>query len=182
MNDDTQESSSIKSNKLSNELLIKQAEAALAEEKCLEAGRLLRQVDDSSLLQDQHRDCLKVAEEFETAMKDLMQRTPEQDGWTKQTERHNQRFDTAIYYKVNPNNHQLTCLMEAAIPSSLLAPLLSVMNECTLYGSWMPSWKHPFRIGYRKTDVLKEIGRGHLINHVVVDLPPPYDARDLILL
>ena len=162
--------------------LIKQAEADLAEEKFLAAGRLLRQVKDTSLLQPQHQECLQIANEFELAMEDLVQTTPEKDGWTKQTERHNQKFDTAIYYKVNPQNHQLTCLMEAAVPSSLLVPLLSIMNECALYGTWMPSWKRPFRVGYRKTDVLKEMGRGNLINHVVVDLPPPYHARDLVLL
>ncbi|KAL7575585.1 hypothetical protein ACA910_020156 [Epithemia clementina (nom. ined.)] len=169
-------------NNSSNMLLLQQAEAAMAEERYLEAGRLLHQVDDSSVLEERHLECLKIVEEFKESMEDLMQPTPEQDGWTKQTERHNKRFDTAIYYKVDPTNHQLTCLMEAAIPSSLLVPLISIMNECTLYGTWMPSWKHPFRVGYRKTDVLKEMGRGNLINHVVVDLFPPYHPRDIIML
>lgn len=158
--------------------LIQRAEQEISEERVLAAARLLRQVKDTSKLSEKLLKDLDVAADFEASIADMLTFNPKEEGWTKQAEKH-AKFDTAIWYKVDKNHH-LTCRMEAAIPASLLVPIIAAMNECELYGTWMPSWRFP-RIGYRRVSKLRDFGRGNLIYQVIVDMPPPYHARDAVV-
>jgi hypothetical protein len=82
--------------------------------------------------------------------------TPNDGGDRKeQGELHNGHYDTSIDYKVELGA-QLPCRMESPIPSSLLVPLLSVLNlnGLSLYHVWIPSWMKPFKIGVRQSKQL----------------------------
>lgn len=102
---------------------------------------------------------------------------PETQGWTKQGESHG-NYDTMIYYKID-QNHTITCRVETPIISSLLVPLLAVFNETELYHTWMPRWKVP-KLAVSESNRLKELGRGHQIVQVRVDMPFPFANRECI--
>ena len=159
--------------------LISEAEKAFSVERLLVAAKLLEKVQDKSLLRDEHRSILKWAEITETSMRTLLQ-SPEEDGspWIKQCEKHGHR-DFFVYYQVDEQHH-LTSRIDCAIESSLLLPILSVFNESDLYGTWMPSWKRPFKLGIQESCKLKETGRGNQIIKVSVAMPFPVKTRETV--
>ena len=157
--------------------LLEQAKTHFDEERLLQAARLLRQVEDKSLLSEQHRKWLHMANVVEDAVGDLLSQPNGE--WTKQGESHG-RYDTSIYYKVD-SAARLTCRLESPIPSSLLVPLLSVLNESSLYHTWIPSWKNPISLGVRLSKQLLNDTRGHQIIQVQCDVPWPMAAREVLL-
>ena len=62
---------------------------------------------------------------FRHAVNDLLS-SPERDDWKKQ--HGGLAGDFTIYYKIE-DGAKLTCRVESPIPSNLLVPLLSVLNE-----------------------------------------------------
>jgi hypothetical protein len=167
--------------------LIDQAKVYFDEEKLFEAARVLRQVDSSSpLLTDFHRKLQKNALVCEKAVAELLSSPNSDDNnnngeeeWKKQGET-NGSYPTTIYYKVEPGA-RLTCRMETPVPSSLLVPLLSVLNESELYHTWIPSWTHPFRLGVQKSQQLLHDTRGHQIIQVQCDVPWPMASREVLM-
>jgi hypothetical protein len=101
------------------------------------------------------------------------------NGWKKQAELHT-HMDTLLYYKVHDSSSAISCRIDSTLDESLLVPLLSVFNESDLYSMWMPSWRHP-KLGVRKSQKLKDLGRGHQVIQVVVDMPFPIADRECIL-
>ena len=158
--------------------LLRQAEELVARERFLAASELLKKVSDTSLYRDKHHVYLKVAQECDAVLQDLLS-SPERSGWKKQGETHGRR-DSLIYYKVDPGTCKLHCRIETPIESSLLNPLLAVFNESDLYATWMPSWKTP-RLGIRRSVMLKELGRGNQVVQVTVDMPFPLKNRECVL-
>jgi hypothetical protein len=145
--------------------LIKQAEEAAAVEQYLVAGRLLRRVSNEAVLKSKHKLYLVMAEQSEQIMRDLMSQYPEESGWTKQCESHGRR-DTLIYYKVD-EKFRLTCRIETPIEVSMLVPLLAVMNETDLFHA------------AGESVMVKELGRGTQIVHVIFDTPFPFENREM---
>jgi hypothetical protein len=163
----------------SDDELIALAEELFAVEKVLEAYRLLQNVRDKDLLLEKHHRMCKVATECAAAISDLQSEPgTAESGWTKQGESHG-RHDTAIYYKVD-GDARLTCRVETPIESSLLVPLLSVLNESNLYTDWVPSWQMP-KIGIRTSRQLQQIGRANQILHVIGDVPWPLYPREVVM-
>jgi hypothetical protein len=144
--------------------LIRRAQDFLQEEQLLAAARLLRRVSDPSKLTPAHRGALHNAKACQAAVDDLLGQVDHTSGqdWKKQGESHGS-YSTTIYYKVDPSaGARLTTRIETPIPFSLLVPLLSVLNESDLYGSWIPSWKRP-KLRLRKCKQLINDSRGHQI-------------------
>lgn len=163
----------------SDEELIALAEQLFDAEKVLEASRHLQKVKNRDLLAGPHHHICKVASECDAAISDLLNEPgTAESGWTKQGESHG-RHDTAIYYKVDGDS-KLTCRLETPIESSLLVPLLSVLNESNLYTDWCPTWTIP-KLGIRTSLQLQKIGRANQILHVVGDIPWPFSPRDVVL-
>eukprot|EP00531_Pseudo-nitzschia_arenysensis_P015831 CAMPEP_0116128000 /NCGR_PEP_ID=MMETSP0329-20121206/7130_1 /TAXON_ID=697910 /ORGANISM="Pseudo-nitzschia arenysensis, Strain B593" /LENGTH=370 /DNA_ID=CAMNT_0003622117 /DNA_START=119 /DNA_END=1231 /DNA_ORIENTATION=+ len=156
--------------------LLKMIDGLFKEEKHLEAARILRTVEDPSLLTDKHRKLLKKAGIIEEAMAELL--SSPQEEWTKQGESHGQ-FDFTIYYKVE-EGARLTCRIESPIPHSLLVPLLSVLNESALYHTWIPSWQTPFKLGVQESNQLLHDSRGHQVIQVSVSVPWPMKPREAL--
>ena len=126
--------------------LIAQAEHEYQEDRLLAAARLLRQVQNESLLKDVHSKMLRTANDCEAFVHSITSSVDHGDEnddapseWKKQGESHG-RHDSVIYYKMGgEQGNCLTARVETPIPSSLLVPLLSVLNECELYREWLPS-------------------------------------------
>lgn len=156
--------------------LIRQAEELYKVLRYFLAADLLNQVSDQSLLEPKHCHIQSMAAAARQSMQDVLQPAAT-SGWKKQGESHGHR-DTMVHYKVHDDN-SLVCRIETPIESSLLVPLLSVFNESTLYDTWMPRWKVP-SLGVKKSVKLAELGIGHQVVQVVVDMPFPFANRECI--
>jgi hypothetical protein len=157
--------------------LILQAEDHYANQRHFKAAACLKSVSNESLLEEKHRRMIEMAEKASAVKDELMLPHPETAGWRKQGETHGHR-DTMIYYKINPDN-TIICRVETPIECSLLVPLLSIFNESELYHTWMPRWKVP-RLAMSESNRLKEMGRGHQIVQVCIDMPFPFANRECI--
>lgn len=157
--------------------LIQKADEFFAVEKLLDSAKLLRQVQDKSLLTPKHEWMLRWADMIERGMNDLLV-PPSEEGsdWTKQSETHGHR-DFTVYYHYTEDNH-LTCRIDSAIESSLLIPIISVFNESDLYDTWMPSFKKPIRMGIQESRKIKEEGRGNQIIRVKASMAWPFKMRE----
>jgi hypothetical protein len=158
--------------------LLQKAETHVAEEQLLQAARLFRQISNQALLTHRHRRVLDMAIECEKVVTDLLG-DPDKT-WTKQSESHG-NWDTRVYYKVHQvqKRHVIVARIESPIPSDLLVPLLSVLNESDLYSSWMPSWKHP-KLGVESSQKLRDFGRGNQVIAVRVRMPLLFSDRESI--
>lgn len=156
---------------------MEKAKEFIAVERYLEAARYLRQVQDTTKLTTQFRHALLWADEMDDRLRREKAETFVAHGWKKQGEAHAD-YDFVTYHKVDSRN-RLTVRIELILESSMVVPLLSVLNETNLYSEWMPSWKHP-RVGLRQSNMLHEIGRGNQIVQVTVDMPFPLAAREVV--
>ena len=171
----------------SAERLIAQAEHEYQEDRLLAAARLLRQVEDESLLKDVHRKMLRTANDCEAFVHSITSSVDHGDGnddapseWKQQGESHG-RHDSVVYYKMGgEQGNCLTARVETPIPSSLLVPLLSVLNECELYREWLPSFDKP-RLGVTKSEKLGQTGRVSQVLAVAMDSPWPLATREVII-
>ena len=160
--------------------LIRQAEENQAICRYLAAAECLKGVSDETLLTPLHRHIVEIADHATTLKRDLMQDHPaKEQGWKKQTEKHGHR-DFVIYYKVDQETNQIVCRIDSPIESSLLNPLMSVFNESELYSKWMPRYKVPLKLGMSESNKLIELGRGHQVVQVKIDMPPLFNNRECI--
>jgi len=159
--------------------LIRQADEHHAVCRYFEAAALLKRVSEPSRLTPQHHRILEVAEDGEKLKRDLLPEHPEEEGWKKQTEKHGHR-DVIVYYKVNPDTNKIICRIDCPIESSLLNPFIAVLNESELYHTWMPKYTFPVKLGMSESNKLKELGRGHQIVQVKIDMPFPFKNRECI--
>lgn len=79
---------------------------------------------------------------------------------------------------MNPDA-SLVVRIETPIESSLLNPLLSVLNESELYTTWMPSFRFP-RLGVQVAEKMQEAGRGNQVIRVKLAMPIPFYDRECI--
>jgi len=166
-------------NDVKDNQLIEQADREAAEQRLLGAAKLLQQVQDRSLLQEQHHTILRWADEFEIAIHDLQQE-PDDVGWKKQGESHGDH-DFIVYYRVDPETYQLSCRIDSVIDPSLFIPVISVFHESDLFQTWMPSYEKPIQLGIRETKMLKEMGRANQLIQVIVDMAWPLLTREVIM-
>ena len=158
-----------------NELL-KEGTRSCEDDQIIPGARLLRQIQDKSLLKENHQEFLRRAQVSETLREQLM--APSSEGWKKQGESHGNR-DFIVYYKLEDGG-KLLCRIESVIESSLYVPFLSVMNETDLYETWFPSWKFPFKMGINRSIKLKQRGRCEQVVQLTVDLPFPMNKREIV--
>jgi len=161
--------------------LITEAEHHFKEDQLLAAARLLRKVRDNSLLQDKHIKVLRRAHDCQSFVDSLKSPVDDESEWTKQGENHG-RHESVIYYKMEgETGTHLTARVETPIPSTLLVPLLSVLNESELYKTWLPSWERPVRLGVTKSEKLGQAGRVNQVLAVGTASPWPLAEREVII-
>jgi hypothetical protein len=161
----------------SDEDLLAQADELLQLERLFEAVKLIRAVKDESLLADRHREVIASCEDIEMAIRDLLGDPDDASGWKKQSESHGKR-DTIIYSI--DDKSQLTCRIETPIETSLLVPLLAVLNETDLYSTWIPSWYMP-SVGLRHSEKLQQASRANQIIKITVNIPWPISGAEIVL-
>lgn len=165
--------------KLSEERVgLKKGEDLYKDDKLLQAGRILSNLNES-FLEEQHKKILEKARVGEDMMSDLKSSLNNNE-WIKQGRIENPA--TLIYYKLEKSDEKIQLLtrIETPIHSSLLVPLLSVLNETELYQSWLPNWSTP-RMKIRKCTKVAQVGRVSQIILLTFDLPWPITARELVL-
>lgn len=164
------------SSSLTDEELLEKVKLHYDDERLLDAARLLRQIEDKSLLTEFHNKLLTNASVVEEAVADLLSEPDEH--WIKQGETSG-TYPTSIYYKLE-DGARMHCRLETPLPSSLLVPLLSVLNESELYRTWIPSWTYPVQMGVRESKQLLNDTRGHQIIQVHCDVPWPMYPREAL--
>lgn len=158
--------------------LIEKAEQLYNSEQLLAAARILRQVrNPRQVLTEQHRKLLNIAHLVEDAVKDFL--SPPGTEWKKQGESHG-AYDTSIYYKIESGG-RLTCRIETPIPKDMLVPILSVLNESSLYRTWIPSWTRPLRLGVQDSRQILNDRKGHQVIHIKCDVPWPMSSREVLM-
>jgi len=180
-------------------------ETLIKEEKHLEAARVIRKIQSQSQqsfffdTDEYYRKILQKAELIERAVKELLS-SPEKevidnddddnddndndndnddDEWIKQGGSHRySNYEYTIYYKID-DKARLTCRIESPVPTTLLVPLLSVLNESSLYQTWIPSWTTPIKLGIKESNQLLQDSRGHQIIQVQCHVGPwPIRVRE----
>ena len=153
--------------------LLAKIDCLLAEEKLFAAARLLRTLDP---VPPRFIHVVRKAEDCEQAVSDLVQ-DPDSD-WIQQGESHGDR-DALVYYKLE-GDARLTCRIESPVETSLLIPLLSVLNEVELYPDWIPSWTIP-RIGVQESKQLEQQSKASQIVQVRCYVPWPFADREVVM-
>lgn len=156
--------------------LVEEALRLCRDDQLLPGARLIRQVEDQTLVTDELKHFLELAEISEKLREDLLQ--PTSEGWTKQGESHGNR-DFITYYKVEDGG-KLKCRIESVVESSLYVPFLAVMNETDLYDTWVPRWRFPFKLGISRSTKLRQRGRVDQVVQLTVDLPWPMNNREIV--
>jgi hypothetical protein len=159
--------------------LIQEGEDHVIQQRYILAARCFEQVSAPNNLTEQNRRIIEIGKRASASVKQMLLPNPEDQGWKKQGEVHGNR-DTMIYYRVKHPENIIVCRMETPVESSLLCPLLSVLNESELYHTWMPHWNFP-KLGLSESKLLKDVGRGHQIISLRIDTPFPFANRECIL-
>ena len=158
--------------------LVRTADSLYKAEQLLGAARVLRQVrNPGQFLTDHHLKVLRIAEVFEDAIEAFL--APPGEEWKKQGESHGD-YETSIYYKIESGG-RLTCRIETPIPKDMLVPILSVLNESSLYPTWIPSWTRPVRLGVRNSKQVLNDRKGHQVIHIQCDVPWPMASREVFM-
>lgn len=155
--------------------VLDQAQLLFEADKILQADRLLQSLDNVHWT-DTHRKIQAVAQASERAILDVLQFDPA--SWTKQGESHG-RYDTTIHYKLE-DGKRLVCLVETPIDTSLLVPLLCVLNESELYVDWIPSWEIP-KLGVHETELVEKRSRVNQTIRILANVPWPFSQRETVL-
>jgi hypothetical protein len=171
--------------------LLTRAQLLYQEDKLTQVSKLLNSID-SQYLTHEHHVMLQRAQEAEYLVKDLKAR-PQDGDWIDQgvsVGGGGGKFPTRILYRLEKSIEndrtsasqkvKLRARCETPIEKDLLEPLLSVLNETELYETWLPSFNVP-RLKIRHCKKLKQCSRVSQILWVVMDLPWPMAAREVVL-
>ncbi|KAL7530336.1 hypothetical protein ACHAWF_003336 [Thalassiosira exigua] len=164
--------------------LLDEAESLGKDDKLLLAAHLLRGVDEKHL-RPIHRELIKEAAILESLLQDNGAPSVESSdcdgGWVRQGRRTG-RHNFSVDYKLNDSNgrQDLSCRIETIIPSDLIVPFLSVLNESELYSTWLPNYDIP-RLKVAKSEKWRQTGRCSQVVNVEVEIPWPLAARQVIL-
>mmetsp|Transcript_27786 Transcript_27786/g.41204 ORF Transcript_27786/g.41204 Transcript_27786/m.41204 type:complete len:349 (-) Transcript_27786:1624-2670(-) len=155
------------------------AELLYGQDKVSKVKTVLESVDPA-ILDDKHRAMLARADEAEALVKD-MKAKPEGGDWIDQGISRG-KYPTRILYRLEEgeNKTELRARCETPIKKDLLESLFCVLNETELYETWFPSFSVP-RFKIRECRKLKQIGRVSQILFVVMELPWPIAAREIVL-
>lgn len=156
--------------------LVAEAERLFKDDQLLPGARLVRKIQDESLITDELTEFMTLAAYSEKLRVDLME--PVSEGWTKQGESHGNR-DFITYYKIEKGG-KLKCRIESVIEASLYVPFLAVLNETDIYASWIPSWRFPFKLGISSSKKLRQRGRVDQVVQLTVDMPRPLHNREIV--
>lgn len=167
-----------------NATLLSKAEEFYNDDKLLDAGRILRQSDQSKF-ESKHETILQKATKAEELVKKLKSPLDDDDNeWVIHGVSKGE-YPTLTAHRLDKGSGGrglvLTARCETPVDKSLLSPFISVLNETELYETWLPSWSVPkFRV--TKCKKLSQRGRCSQIIIVTFDVPWPISSREVVLL
>jgi hypothetical protein len=177
---------------MSKEEMLERAREHMKNDQVLAAARLMKHVGDVSSEEDMlfQEEVVHKAGLIQGVIDDLLANpeastngddgvSSDEDKWIKMGESHDGKRDTVMYYKLT-EDLQLKCRLETPIESSLLVPLLSVLNETDLFMTWMPSWNYP-SVGLDAVNKLTQMGRTEQVIQFISRVPWPFPGRDVIV-
>ena len=158
---------------------LEKADLYYEQDKLGQVKALLESVDPE-ILEKKHHSMLRRAEEAENLVRD-MKAKPEGGSWVDQGISRG-KFPTRILYRLEEgeNKIELRARCETPIKKDLLESLFCVLNETELYKTWLPSFSVP-RFKITECRKLKQIGRVSQILLVVMELPWPMAAREIVI-
>ena len=167
-----------------NATLLSKAEQLYDDDKLLEAGRILRQIDQSKF-ESKHETILQKATKGEELVKKLKSTLDGDDNeWVIHGVSKGE-FPTLTAHRLDEVSDgkgvKLTARCETPVDKSLLSPFLSVLNETELYETWLPSWNVP-RFKVTKCKKLSQRGRCSQVLIVTFSIPWPMASREVVLL
>jgi len=161
--------------------LLMKAEALFDDDKLLEAGRILKIIDQSKL-EPKHLTMMRKAKKGEALIDDLKSDFGGQNGWVIHGVSKG-AFPTLTGHRLEKGDDgslQVKARCETPIDKSLLSPFISVLNETELYETWLPSWTVPkFRV--KKVQKLSQRGRCSQVIIVTLEVPWPIASRQVVL-
>ena len=180
-----------------NKQQLSKVEQLYDDDKLLEAGRILKELNPSTLT-TKHKTILQKAKKGEELIEELTSDLHNKENpWIIHGVSKGE-FPTLSAHRLekchgddnnknnndgnNGNHHvELKARCETPIDKSLLSPLISVLNETELYETWLPSWNVPkFRI--KKCQKLSQRGRCSQVIIITFDVPWPIATREVVLL
>lgn len=162
--------------------LLDEFEAAVECEKLVLVGYYLKEMENRGLsLSDAKRQAAlqRATNQIEETIETLGQDADKGGNWTKKGLMHGRDRDTMVYHRTNEKG-EVTVRCETPIQASLVAPLLSILNETDLYTTWCPKFERPFKLGVRDTGKLKQCSRASQVAYAKVDMPWPLNNREVI--
>ena len=173
---------------ISHDLSQRLEEAVLLkkEDKMIAAAELLDGIDPN-YFEPVHHIIVKEARVLRGVLRDCSS-NPNHEGWTKRVEKHG-KYHFSLETKLKRYNYSdgctdtydvLTFRVVTPIESSMLVPVLSVLNESELYCSWAPRFKVP-KLGVSKSEKLLQLERCSQIALLEVDHPWPIGTREMII-
>ena len=157
------------------------------EDKMIAAAELLDGIDPN-YFEPVHHIIVKEARVLRGVLRDCSSNPDHDEGWTKRVEKHG-KYHFSLETKLKRYNGSdgctdtydvLTFRLVTQIESSMLVPVLSVLNESELYCSWLPRLKVP-KLGVSKSEKLLQLERCSQIMLLEVDHPWPIGTREMIL-
>lgn len=155
------------------------------EDKMIAAAELLDGIDPN-YFEPVHHIIVKEARVLRGVLRDCSSNPNHDEGWTKRVEKHG-KYHFSLETKLKrysdgcTDTHDvLTFRVVTPIESSMLVPVLSVLNESELYCSWAPRLKVP-RLGVSKSEKLLQLERCSQIALLEVDHPWPIGTREMIV-
>lgn len=174
---------------ISHDLSQRLQEAVLLkkEDKMIAAAELLDGIDPN-YFEPVHHIIVKEARVLRGVLRDCSSNPNHDEGWTKRVEKHG-KYHFSLETKLKRYNYSdgctdtydvLTFRVVTPIESSMLVPVLSVLNESELYCSWAPRLKVP-KLGVSKSEKLLQLERCSQIALLEVDHPWPIGTREMIV-
>jgi len=157
------------------------------EDKMIAAAELLDGIDPN-YFEPVHHIIVKEARVLRGVLRDCSSNPNHDEGWTKRVEKHG-KYHFSLETKLKRYNYSdgctdnydvLTFRVVTPIESSMLVPVLSVLNESELYCSWAPRLKVP-KLGVSKSEKLLQLERCSQIALLEVDHPWPIGTREMIV-
>jgi len=175
-----------------NDQLSKEAHRLYKEDRLLDAANLLRQINPTSMLTEKEIEILESAKQYEAFFQPFLSsatgagNSDANSPWLSLINQKIHGYQTDIQYfmkrdEVNQNDFVLDMKINTLLPdTSLVSPLLALLNESDLYSTWLPYWDLP-RIQISQSKQLKQMGRCSQVVQIVLDLPWPVYAREFVL-
>ena len=177
------------SDEIFNKRLSVEANKLFEDERLLDAACLLRKINPTSLLTDEERQRIQIADEFSSFFSvlknfDGILSSLESSSWKSLNVSKINGYFTDCYYNIQRKKDSTSVKLDMKISSivhkSLVPYLLAVLNETDLFYQWMPQWNIP-KVKVTRSERLQQTGRCSQVLLFTLQLPWPLNFVEIVL-